>query len=133
VTWLTRDPAAELHQLDVWMLRVLDAPAAISGRGFPAGASVSVTLDLTDPVRPGNSGRWLLEVSEGAGSLTRLGDAPPLRDATVLSVGARGFGALYAGVPVPTLRLTGLATGGTAAADDALSAVFCPAFTIDHY
>jgi len=134
VRCLTRDPAAELHQTDVWMLRVVDAPAAIGGRGFPAGASVSVTLDLTDVVRPGNSGRWSLEVSGGAGRLTRLGDVPSLRDATVLSVGARGFAALYANVPVPTLRLAGLAAGGDATEDDALSAAFRgPAFTIDHF
>jgi predicted acetyltransferase len=134
VTWLTRDPAAELHQNDVWMLRVVDAPAAIAGRGFPAATSVSVTFHLTDPARPGNSGRWSLAVSGGAGSLTRLGDAPPVLDETVLSVGARGFAALYGGVPVPTLRLAGLAAGGQAEDDDALSAAFRgPAFTIDHF
>jgi hypothetical protein len=133
VMWLTREPAAELHQAGDWMLRVVDAPAAIAGRGFPAGAGVSLAIDISDPLRPSNSGRWSLEVSGGAGTLTRLGDARAEPSPTVLSVGARGFAAIYAGVPVPTLRLAGLAAGGDPSADDALSAAFCPAFTIDHY
>ena len=34
VSWLTRDADAELRQQDGWMLRVVDAPAAIAGRGY---------------------------------------------------------------------------------------------------
>ena len=133
VMWLTREPVAELHQADAWMLRVVDAPAAIAGRGFPAGATMSLAIEISDRLRPSNSGRWSLEVSGGAGSLTRLGDARAEPSPTALSVGARGFAALYGGVPVPTLRLAGLAAGGDPSADDALTAAFCPAFTIDHY
>jgi hypothetical protein len=174
VTWLTRDPAAEILQTDTWMLRVVDAPAAIAARGYPSAAALSVQLDLVDPARPANSGRWALDVSAGAGRLTRLGDPPPVAgsaavdspalvstgvgsrvldspvldspvldstvlgsaapDPAVLSLGARGFAALFAGVPVPTLRLASLAAGGEAATDDALSAAFCgPAFTVDRF
>jgi GNAT superfamily N-acetyltransferase len=154
VTWLTRDPAAEVQQTDTWMLRVVDAPAAIAARGYPIAAAVSVHLDLADAARPANSGRWALDVSAGAGSLTRLRDASPVldspvldspvldspvldptsQDSTVLSLGARGFAALFAGVPIRTLRLAGLAAGGDAAVDDALGAAFCgPAFTVDRF
>jgi predicted acetyltransferase len=139
VTWQTRDADPELHQADAWMLRVVDAPTAIAGRGFPAGVSVAVALEITDRDRPANTGRWSLEVSGGGASLTRLSDAPPVPDSTVpgpdaLSLGARGFAALYAGVPVATLRLAGLAAGGDPAADDALSSAFHgPAFTTDLY
>ncbi|HSR86459.1 MAG TPA: GNAT family N-acetyltransferase [Streptosporangiaceae bacterium] len=134
VTWQIREPVAELHQVDTWMLRIVDAPAAIAGRGFPAGATVAVVLDLADPIRSVNSGRWSLSVSCGAGSLTRLGDAPAAAELTALSVGARGFAALYGGASIRALRLAGLAAGGDPAADSALSAAFCgPAFTIDHF
>ena len=158
VTWLTRDPDAEIRQTEAWMLRVVDGPAAIAARGYPSGAAVSVRVDLVDAARPANSGRWALEVSAGAGSLTRLADLPPALDSPVpdslqpgspvpdspvlgstapdsdvLRLGARGFAALFAGVPVSTLRLAGLAAGG-AAADDALGAAFCgPAFTVDRF
>jgi predicted acetyltransferase len=134
VTWLTRDPAATTSQLETWMLRLVDAPAAIAARGYPAGASVSARLDLTDPVRPANSGCWALEVSDGAGQLTRLADAAPGTSAVALRLGSRGLAALYAGVPVPTLRLAGLAAGGDTAADDALGLAFRgPAFMIDNF
>ena len=144
VTWLTRDPAAELCQADLWMLRVVDAPAAIAGRGYPVAATVTVALDIADAAQPANSGHWQLTVSGGAGSLTRLGDAPSgprppvpdslVPDSAVLGVGPRGLAALYAGVPVPTLRQAGLLSGGDGMADDALSAAFCgPAFAIDRY
>jgi predicted acetyltransferase len=134
VTWRARDADAELHQADAWMLRIVDAPAAIAGRGFPAGASVSLALDINDVARPANSGRWSLDVSGGAGSLTRLDDAPSSPTPAAISVGARGFAALYSGVPMPTLRLAGLAAGGDSAADNALGSAFHgPAFSIDDY
>ncbi len=134
VTWLTRDPAVTTSQVETWMLRVIDAPAAIAARGYPAAATVSAGLDLTDPARPANTARWALEVAGGAGRLTRLADAAPGTSAGALSLGPRGFAALYAGVPVATLRLAGLVAGGDAVADDALGAVFGgPAFMLDNF
>jgi predicted acetyltransferase len=120
VTWLTAEPDVTLARAEQWMLRLLDAPAAIAGRGFPAGASLSVPLAVTDPQLPGNSGDWRLEVSGGAAALTR---AQP-GSAAALRLGARGLAALYAGTPLATLRLAGLAAGGTPDADAALDAAF---------
>ncbi len=134
VTWQIRDADAELHQADAWMLRVVDARRQSPGAATPpAPASRSHWMS---PIAAGlrNTGRWALDVSGGTASFKRLGDAPVAQSPAALSVGARGFAALYAGVPVPTLRLAGLAAGGDPAADDALSSAFHgPAFTIDHY
>jgi predicted N-acetyltransferase YhbS len=133
VTWLTREPLGETRQVDTWMLRVVDAPAAIAARGYP-DAAMSVRLDLADAAQPANAGRWLLEVCGGAASLNRLGDAPAAPGPDALSLGARGFAAVFAGVPLATLRLAGLAAGGDPASDDALGAAFRgPAFMIDHF
>jgi predicted acetyltransferase len=120
VTWLTAEPDVTLARAEQWMLRLLDAPAAIAGRGFPPGATLSVPLAVADPQLPGNSGDWRLEVSGGTAALTpaRPGSALPLR------LGARGLAALYAGTPLATLRLAGLAAGGTPDADAALDAAF---------
>ena len=52
----------------MWMLRVVDVPAAIAARGFPPAVSVSVPLELSDQARPGNAGRWQLTVADGTGS-----------------------------------------------------------------
>jgi hypothetical protein len=122
------------------MLRVVDAPAAIAARGFPAATSLTVPLRITDEARPVNSGRWRLTVADGAGTLDPLGPdgtagpastagtAGPASTASTagpaITLGARGLAALYAGTPLVTLRQAGLAAGGTAADDAALDAAF---------
>ena len=59
------------------MLRVVDAPAAIAARGFPAATSLSVPLDIADGALPANAGRWELTVAEGKGALNPLTPRPP--------------------------------------------------------
>jgi predicted acetyltransferase len=134
VTWLTREPAAETRQVDTWMLRLVDGPAAIAARGYPVHATVSAVLDLADAARPANSGRWALEVADGAGTMARLGDAPGGAVGDAVRLGARGFAAMFAGVPIATLRLAGLLAGGDPATDDALGVAFRgPAYMMDHF
>jgi predicted acetyltransferase len=118
VSWLTREPDAQVGDRYLWMLRVVDAPGAVAERGFPPSVAATAGLDLADPLRPGNQGRWTLRVEGGQGTLS-AGAA-----GEVLTLGPRGFAALYAGTPVATLRRAGLASGGTAAADAALDAAF---------
>jgi predicted acetyltransferase len=128
---LSREPDAELHRTDAWMLRIVDAAAAIDARGFPAGVSVSVPLELADPVLPVNAGCWRLEVAGGKGSLERAGGGPV---AGAMRLGPRGFAALFAGSAISTLRLAGLAAGGDPVADDALESAFRgQAFLIDEW
>jgi predicted acetyltransferase len=107
----------------MWMLRVVDAPAAMTARGFPPAVAAAVPLEINDSARPANSGTWQLEVAGGKGALTPAA-APAARGAAPLALGARGLAALYAGTPVATLRLAGLAAGGAPDADAALDAAF---------
>jgi len=136
VRWLTREPDVGLAERWPWMLRVVDAAAAVSGRGFPAAAELTVALRLHDAQLPGNAGLWALRVGGGRGSLEPLiteggAPVPPARPVTL---GARGFAALYAGVSMATLRGAGLAAGGDAAADDALDCAFAAsAFLLDEF
>jgi predicted acetyltransferase len=136
VNWFLREPDVALSRYDMWMLRLVDAPAAIAARGYPEGAEVTVALSVRDPQLPANSGPWFLEVSGGKGALTRtetdasrqLGSAPPLR------LGARGLAALYAGTPLAALRSAGLVAGGRADADQGLDEAFAgPAYMVDHF
>src|SRR5689334_8807879 len=120
--WLTRERDADIAHRSRWMLRVVDAPAAIAARGFPAATSLTVPLRITDEGRPVNSGRWRLTVAGGAGTLDPLG--PDASEDPAVTLGARGLAALYAGTPLVTLRQAGLAAGGTAADDAALDAAF---------
>jgi hypothetical protein len=123
-----------MEHRSMWMLRVVDAPAAIAARGFPAAVSLSVPLVIADPARPANSGRWDLAVAGGKGSLTpasaasaQLAPARPAGPASLaepVTVGPRGLAALYAGTPVVTLRQAGLASGGSPEDGAALDAAF---------
>jgi predicted acetyltransferase len=130
--WMLREQDARLAQRDGWMLRLLDAPAAIAARGFPAAADLAVPLVIADDLCPSNTGRWELAVRAGAGSLSvygtgrgaSSGHAAPPEAGAPLNLGARGLAALYAGIPVATLRRAGLAEGGSADGDAALDAAF---------
>jgi len=131
--WLTRERDATIAKRSMWMLRVVDAPAAIAARGFPPAVSLSVPLVITDTARPANSGRWQLSVGDGKGILIQNG--PVSSPATqALTLGARGLAALYAGTPLSTLRLAGLAAGGAPDADAALDAAFAAtSFMVDEF
>jgi hypothetical protein len=126
IFWLTAEPDARLRRRKIWMLRVLDAPAAIAGRGFPAGATVRVPLLLADRELPGNAGLYTLAVGDGEGSLlageTDHSPQPPAPSPVML--GPRGFAAMFAGTPMATVRAAGLAAGGDRGADEALDSVF---------
>jgi predicted acetyltransferase len=119
--WLTQERDADIAHRSRWMLRVVDAPAAIAARGFPLAVSASVVLRIHDPVRPAHSGLWDLAVTGGSGALRPFESTLA---AGVMTLSARGLAALYAGTPVGTLRQAGLASGGTPDGDEALDAAF---------
>jgi predicted acetyltransferase len=119
--WLTQERDATIGYRSMWMLRVIDAPGAIAARGFPPAVSVSVPVELTDQARPANAGSWRLTVANGTGTLIQNGGGS---SPVPLTLGPRGLAALYAGTPVASLRMAGLAAGGAPAADAALDAAF---------
>jgi predicted acetyltransferase len=119
--WLTRERDATLDRRSMWMLRVVDVPAAVAARGFPAAVALSVPVELHDKARPANAGSWQLTVADGAGTLEPNGSVP---SPGALTLGPRGMAGLYAGTPVATLRMAGLASGGTPEADAVLDAAF---------
>jgi predicted acetyltransferase len=119
--WLTQERDADIAHRSRWMLRVVDAPAAIAARGFPLAVSASVVLRVHDPARPANSGLWDLAVTGGSGALRPFESTLA---GGVMTLSARGLAALYAGTPAGTLRRAGLASGGTPGGDEALDAAF---------
>ena len=135
VQWLTADPDVRLSDRQAWMLRVLDAPAAVAARGFPAGVGLTTVLRLADPDRPAHIGWWTLDVGGSKGVLTPAEPGPDRApadpgpggtrpDPAALTLGPRGFAALYGGTPLATLRRAGLAAGGDPGLDAALDAAF---------
>lgn len=113
-----------------WMVRLLDAPAAIAARGYAPGAALEVDLRVEDPDVPANSGDWHLSIADGAGELTST-----QASGDVLQLGPRGLAALYAGTPLATLRGSGLASGGATTADATLDAAFASAtpYMLDYF
>ena len=126
VQWLTTDPDVTPAGRTAWMLRVVDAAAAVSGRGFPPGAELTAVLRLADPDRPAHDGWWTLDVGGSKGVLTPAEPGPggAGQPPAALTLGPRGFAALYAGTPLGTLRRAGLAAGGDPGGDAALDAAF---------
>lgn len=115
VSWLTAEPDVSLARRYPWMLRVVDAEAAIAGRGFPPAAEAAVTLRLGDELCPANAGLWKLEVSGGKGGLQRSGPDPaPVGPLTPgpLAPGPLAPGPLAPGAPTPDPIALGAATPG---------------------
>ena len=76
VQWLTTDPDVSPAGRTAWMLRVVDAAAAVAGRGFPPGVELTAVLRLADPDRPAHDGWWTLDVGGSKGVLTPAGPGP---------------------------------------------------------
>jgi predicted acetyltransferase len=101
-----------------WMLRLVDAPAAMAARGFPHGERAQVPLEIADDVCPANAGRWSLVVEEGSGRLERGGTG-----AVQLGIGA--LSALYSSwATTGLLARTGRLGGGSEAERAALDRAF---------
>ena len=58
---------------DKLWLRVLDVPALLAGRRYPA--EVAITLEVDDPLRPGTAGRYRLEGGPAGATCART-DGP---------------------------------------------------------
>jgi predicted acetyltransferase len=129
IFWLTREPDTYLKHHELWMLRLVDVAEAVRGRGFPLSAQLSVPLAIEDDTRDGNAGLFELSVTGGRGTLVHAPEATH-----PLTIGVRGLAALYAGTPMASLRLAGLATGGDPAADSELDGAFGGAsFLLDSF
>ncbi|MDH2427385.1 GNAT family N-acetyltransferase [Sphaerisporangium sp. TRM90804] len=130
VLWLLRERSHDAVQQVRWMFRLVDLPAAVAARGYPAGVTLDTVVSVDDPERPANSGAWRLEVSGGKGTLSAAGGRAP--EAPRFSIG--GVSALFAGVQPATLRRTGLVTGGAPAVDELLGSAFAAKpYMIDYF
>ncbi|MFC4913577.1 GNAT family N-acetyltransferase [Actinomadura gamaensis] len=128
VLWLVGEREHDMIDRTQWMLRVLDAPKAVELRGYRAGVSAEVPVRIDDDLVPGNSGDWTLVVKDGEGRLE-----PGSADPAAVRVGPRGLAALYAGVPVSTLRRAGLLHGGDIRSETLDSVFGAQPFALDYY
>lgn len=79
-----------VREINRWMLRVTDVPAALAARGYPEDLEGSVALEVADETIPENAGRFRLRVAGGAGEVEADGDDP-------IALHVRDLAPLYTG------------------------------------
>ncbi|CAN5693404.1 hypothetical protein BH24ACT4_BH24ACT4_10570 [soil metagenome] len=104
-----------------WMLRLVDPPAAIAARGWPAGLTLVVELSVVPPTPrpdPVAAEHWVLEVAGGTAVLSPGG-------AHNVTIAATDLARLYAGAVDPgALAAAGRLTGADADTVSGLRAAF---------
>jgi len=122
---LLPEPLAVPYPHSPWMLRLVDVPAALAGRGYAPQVTAEVHLDVRDTTLPANAGRWVFRVAGGQGSLERGGSG-------AVAIDVAGLAALYSGYADPPLLALRQQIEGPAEAQAALAACFaggCPLLT----
>jgi predicted acetyltransferase len=89
-----------------WMVRITDVAGALTARGWPSGVRAELTLDVSDPLLDGNSGRYRLEVADGKAEVERLSGA----GTADLCLGVNALATLYTGHLSPQ-AMAGLGAG----------------------
>ena len=101
-----------------WMLRIVDAPAAIAVRGYSPDMEIEVPFSVEDAILPDNAGAWTLRVGGGKGHLEPGGEDGP-------RFGIGALSSLYTGwASTATLSRAGLLEGGSPAQRRSLDAAF---------
>ena len=108
--FLLREQTYEVKHLLHWMLRLLDVPAALRARGYPAGLSGALHLEVDDDLFPENRGRFVLEVENGEAEVRPGGDGD-------VKLHVRALAPLYSGFLSP---LALLSTGALEADESSL-------------
>ena len=91
--------------IERWMLRIVDAAAALEMRGYPDHVAAELHLDLQDDLIAANCGRFCLTVAEGRAQVTRGGSG-------ALKLDIRGLAPLYTNLFTPMqLRAAGWLEG----------------------
>ena len=102
---LLRDARAVRPEVsDAMWVRLVDVPAALAARRYPA--PVDVVLEVTDERCPWNAGRYRLRGGPDGAECTRTDEEPDL------ALGVRELGAAYLGsTSLAALAASGLVTG----------------------
>ena len=101
------------------MLRLVDLPAALQARPWPAGLAGVLELRVEDPVCPWNGGAWRLELAGGRGRVEPAASTP------AATADIRGLASLFTGFATPDdLLRAGLLRGFDPGAVELLRAAF---------
>jgi predicted acetyltransferase len=98
---------AATHLENHWMHRIVDLPATIAARGFPAGAAGTVVARVTDPLTPGTPGAWRITVDDGTGAATPADDDASEVTLDIGALSALAIGGTTTGLLAHVGRITG--------------------------
>lgn len=90
----TREQPAKPTLRDHWMLRLTHVAAALEQRGYAAGVSGELHLDVADDILPQNAGRYTLSVQDGKAAVSRGGRGS-------MRIDVRGLASMYSGYYTP--------------------------------
>jgi predicted acetyltransferase len=117
--WGLRDRFAHLTDRWHWMLRLVDLPAALQARPWPAGVAGRLELRVEDRVCPWNTGSWRLELAGGQAKVEPAASTP------AATADIRGLASLFTGFAGPDdLVRAGLLGGFDGDAVELLRAAF---------
>lgn len=94
LTLLLPEQAAQLHEQERWMFRVIDVPKALEKRGYPIGIETELHLHIQDDLFPQNNGNFILKVSSGRGEVIPGGKGE-------FQLDVRGLASLYTSLFTP--------------------------------
>jgi predicted acetyltransferase len=105
ILFLMPEQKAKVFRSIDLLLRIVDVPAALEARGYPAGVAAELHLEVADELLPWNNGRFVLEVADGRGRVSSGGRGR-------LRLLARDLAALYSSFLTPfELQQGGSLTG----------------------
>jgi predicted acetyltransferase len=114
-----QDRFARLADRWHWMLRLVDLPAALQARPWPAGVTGRLELRVEDRVCPWNTGGWRLELAGGQAKVEPAASTP------AATADIRGLASLFTGFAGPDdLVRAGLLGGFDGDAVELLRAAF---------
>lgn len=91
---LLSEQAYESRLEEYWMLRIVDAEAALSQRRYAPAICTEIHFNVRDDIVEQNNGALRLRIEGGRGSVTREGEGR-------LDIDIRGLAALYSGFRTP--------------------------------
>jgi predicted acetyltransferase len=120
---LTDARAVTAKLLDALQIRLVDVPRALTARTY--AAPVDVVLDVSDPLIPGNAGRWRL-AGDGTGVRCERTDAAADLALAVTELGAAYLGGTSLATLAAAGRVEERSRGALAAASRAFAGIRAP-------
>lgn len=102
-----QEQAAVSRVKDFWMTRIVHVASALEQRGYPAGLTASVTIEVVDDLIEENNGAYRLSVDDGAGRVEHNSSEPRALREGFVRADIRDLASIYTGFMSPqTLAAT---------------------------